>query len=45
VQWTYITTVVSFVLLLFSTVTFSAVAKRISEEDDDPFGTGGMRAI
>jgi len=42
--WTYITTIVSFVLLLFSTCTFSVVAKKLSEEDSDPFGTG-MKAI
>jgi len=43
--WTYITTVSSFVLLLYSTVTFSAVAKRLAEDDSDPWGTGGMRSI
>ena len=43
--WTYITTVTSFLLLLYSTITFSAVSKRMSYDGDDSFGTGNMRAI
>jgi len=38
--WTYISTIVSFVLLLFSTCAFSSVSKRLSEEDGGGFGTG-----
>jgi len=38
--WTYITTICAFVLLLFSTCTFSAVSKRLSEDDGGGFGTG-----
>ena len=37
--WTYITTVISFVLLLFSTCAFSAVSKRLSEDDGGSYGT------
>ena len=38
---TYITTVISFVFLLFSTVTLFSVANRLdSEPSDGPFGAG-----
>lgn len=38
--WTFVTTILSFVLLLFSTATFSSVAKQMSEADAGDFGKG-----